>query len=71
MGSRPSVNATDTWHTFYPFQAWEDDEGEGGVTYECVEDAEEKAYDIVRGVDVLTVDGLADWLKARIQSFTA
>ena len=41
-----AVKATDTWHTFFPFQAWEDDEGKGGVTYQCVEDAEEKAHEV-------------------------
>ena len=31
-----------------------------------VQDAEEKAHEVFRGVDVETVDGLADWLKAKI-----
>lgn len=66
-----SIKATDTHHTLYPFHAWEDDDGEDGVTCQCVQDAEEKALEIVRGVDVRTVDGLAGWLKAKIESFTA
>jgi hypothetical protein len=54
-----SDKTTETWHTFYPFQGWEDNEGTGGVTYQCVQDADEKAHEVVRGVDVQTVDGLA------------
>jgi hypothetical protein len=65
-----SVKDTDRWHTFYPFQAWEDAEGKGGVTYQCVEGGDEKAHEIIRGVDIQTINGLVDWLKSRIKPLT-
>jgi hypothetical protein len=64
------VKATDTWHTFFPFQGWEDDEGRGGVTYQCVEDAEEKAHETIRDIDVQSVNGLSGWLKDRIKTLS-
>jgi hypothetical protein len=66
-----SDKKTNTWHTFYPFQAWEDDDGAGGITYQCVQDAEAKSHEVFRDVDIQTVDGLADWLTSRVRSFQA